>query len=204
YRLLAFINMVRGEDLDEAISLINRAISLAPRRRDIVYTLAQIQMRRKDYAAARQTALTLAGSAESDIRERANSMLENIARIEEQAAKMKAEGESDDGGASRPPAPPPPGRRFQGDQVRGFLTRIDCDEASVTLTVKTESRSFKFRAAPASRLTLVRYAPDVPTSITCGAINPARLVIVTYRSPEQPGAAGFDGEPIGVEFLKPD
>ncbi len=206
YRLLAFINMVRGENLDEAISLINRAISLAPRREDIVYTLAQIQMRRKDYVAARQTALTLTGgAAKSDIRERANSMLENIAKIEERLAKMKAEGEERGEGAPQSSTPPPlPGQRFQGDQVRGLLTRIECDDASVTLTVKTESRSFKFRTTRSGQLILVRYTPDVSTSITCGAINPAKPVIVTYRSSAQSGITDVDGEPIGVEFVKPD
>lgn len=205
YKLLAFINMVRGENLDEAIDLINRAISLAPRREDIVYTLAQIQMRRKDYAAARQTALTLAGAAaQSDIRERANSMLENIARVEEQLAKMKAESEARRDGAPQSLPPPLPGQRFQGDQVRGLLTRIDCDDASITLTVKTESRSFKFRTTLIGQLIFVRYTPDVPTSITCGAINPAKPVIVTYRGSTQSGAAPVDGEPIGVEFVKPD
>jgi tetratricopeptide (TPR) repeat protein len=205
YKLLAFIDMVQGEDLDEAISLINRAISLAPRRGDIVYTLAQIQLKRKDYAAARQTALTLLSGAKSDIRDRANSMLENIARIEENLAKMKADGASGAEGASRSSAaPPPPGQRFKGDQVRGLLTRIDCDDAGVTLTVATESRSFKFRATQSSQLVLVRYTPDVPTSIICGAINPARPVIVTYRSSAGSGHAGSDGEPIGLEFIKMD
>lgn len=206
YKLLAFINMVRGEDLDEAISLINRAISIAPHREDIVYTLAQIQLKRKDYAAARRTALTLTGGAvKSDIRERANSMLENIAKIEERLAKMKAESEARADGSPQSSTPPPlPGQRFQGDQVRGLLTRIDCDDASVTLTVKTESRSFKFRTMRAGQLILVRYTPDVPNSITCGAINPAKPVIVTYSSSAQSGAVGVDGEPIGVEFIKPD
>jgi tetratricopeptide (TPR) repeat protein len=206
YKLLAFLNMVRGEDLDEAIEFINRAISLAPRREDIVYLLAQIQMRRKDYAAARQTALALAGgAAKSDIRERANSMLENIAKIEERLAKMKAEGEArDDGSPPTSTAPPLPGQRFQGDQVRGLLTRIDCDGAIFTLTVKTESRSFRFRTGRGGQPTLVRYTPDVPTEITCGPINPARPVIVTYRAATQTGVANVDGEPIGVEFIKPD
>jgi tetratricopeptide (TPR) repeat protein len=205
YKLLAFIDLIRGEELDVAVDLINRAISLAPHREDIVYTLAQIQFKRKDYAAARQTALTLAGAAANpDVRDRASSMLENIAKIEERSAKMKDDGAARGDGADQSSPPPPPGQRFQGDQVRGLLTSIDCDDAGVTLTVKNESRSFKFRTTRLSQLTLVRYTPDVPTSIICGAINPARPVIVTYRSLARSGVPGSDGEPIGVEFMKPD
>jgi len=128
-------------------------------------------------------------------------MLENIAKIEERLAQMKAEGEARGDVQSAPPAP---GQRFQGDQVRGLLTRIDCDDAGVMLTVKTEWRSFKFRTTRVSQLVLVRYTPDVPTSIICGAINPAKPVIVTYRGSARPEAADGDGEPIGVEFVKPD
>jgi len=206
YKLLAFINLVTNENLDEAINLINRAIALAPHREDVVYTLAQIQMRKNDYAAARQTAQTLAGAAKSDIRERAANMLENIARVEDRLAKIKAESEArggrpaDDQSSTRPPLP---GRRFQGDQVRGLLTRIDCDDGGVMLTVKTESRSFKFRTARTSQLIFVRYTPEIPNSIICGPIDPARLVIVTYRGSPQSGLDNFDGEPIGVEFVKP-
>lgn len=216
YKLLAFINLVLGEDLDEAVNLINRAIALAPHREDIVYTMAQIQMRRKDYAAARQVAQKLAGGAvKADIRERAAWMIENIAKVEERMAKMKAESEAsgDHSRAADSPAPtrpPLPGQRFQGDQIRGLLTRIDCDGASITLTVKSESRFFKLRTTRTSQLIFVRYTPEIPTSITCGAINPARPVIVTYRSLPQfdlanlANLASLDGEPIGVEFVKPD
>lgn len=205
YKLLAFINLVLGEDLDEAVNLINRAIALAPHREDIVYTLAQIQMRRKDYAAARQIARALAGGAmKPGVRERANSMLENIARTEEWMAKMKAESGARGEPAPDNPAstrPPLPGQRFQGDQVRGFLTRIDCDDASVTLTVRSQSRLFKLRSLQPGQLIFIRYTPEIPTSMICGPLNPARPVIVTYRGSPQ---SNSDGEPIGVEFVKPD
>ena len=207
YKLLAFINLVLGEDLDEAVTLIKHAIRLAPDREDIVYTLAQIQMRRKDYNAARQIARPLAGGAsKSDIRELANSMIENIMKIEERMEKMRAESAAlgDQSPApDNPPAmrPPGPGQRFQGDQIRGFLTRIDCDESSITLTVKSESRLFKLHTPYPKSLIFVRFTPDIPTSVTCGPIHPARAVIVTYRHSFQ---SNFDGEPIGVEFVKPD
>jgi tetratricopeptide (TPR) repeat protein len=206
YKLLAFIDLVTNEDLDGALALITRAIELAPYRDDIVYTRAQIQMRRKDFAAARQIAQTLVeGAGKSDIRERAKFMLENISRIEERLARMKAEGVTADGPPRRPEGPRPrplgPGQRFQGDQVRGYLTRIDCDDASITLTVKSESRLFKLHTSQPGQLTFVRYTPEISNSVLCGPISPAKPVIVTYRSSPLPA---FDGEPIGVEFVKPD
>jgi tetratricopeptide (TPR) repeat protein len=207
YKLLAFIDLVLGENLDEAIDLVDRAIALAPYREDIVYTRAQIQMRRKEYNAARQTAQTLVnGARKSDIRERAKTMLENIAVIEERMARAVAEGGSSEDvsrGAYVPHVTRPlgPGRRFQGDQIRGFLTQIDCDDASITLTIKSESRLFKLHTLHPGQLSFVRYTREVPASMICGPLSPAKPVIVTYRSSAQPN---FDGEPIGVEFVKPD
>jgi tetratricopeptide (TPR) repeat protein len=207
YKLLAFINLVLGEDLDEAVKLIRRAMALAPKREDFVYTLAQIQMRQKDYGAAKQTVQALAESAvKSDVRERARSLLEVIAKVEEQVAKMKAESLSRGNGSPSSPEPassrpPLPGQRFQGDQVRGFLIRIDCDDASITLTVKSGARIFKLHTSQPGQLIFVRYTPEIPTSMICGAINPAKPVIVTYRTSTQ---SKFDGEPIGVEFVKPE
>jgi tetratricopeptide (TPR) repeat protein len=207
YKLLAFIDLVLGENLDEAIDLVNRAIALAPYREDIVYTLAQVQMRRKEYNAARQTAQTLvSGARRLDFRDRAKTMLENIAMIEERMARTAAEGAGSDVGARGPYAPHVnrplgPGRRFQGDQIRGFLTQIDCDDVSITLTVKSESRLFKLYTTHPGQLAFVRYTREVPPSMICGPLNPAKPVIVTYRSSAQPN---YDGEPIGVEFVKPD
>ncbi len=202
YRLLAFISLVLGEDLDEAANLAKRAMALAPKREDFIYTLAQIQMRQKDYLAAKRTIQPLvAGAAKSDIRQRAKSLLEVIAETEDRMAKTKAEEHLRGDGRSENTSSraPLPGQRFQGDQIRGFLTRIDCDDESITLTVKSESRFFKLHAAQRGQLIFIRYTSEIPTSITCGALNPAKPVIVTYRNSPLPG---FDGEPIGVEFVK--
>jgi tetratricopeptide (TPR) repeat protein len=207
YRLMAFINLVLNEELDEAVNLIKRAIALAPKREDFVYTLAQIQMRQKDYSGARRTAQALAdGAVKSDVRGRAKWLLEVIDQVEERMSKMKASRELRGGASPSLPEntssrPPLPGERFQGDQIRGFLTRIDCDDASITLTVKGESRYFKLHTRQPKDLIFVRYTSEIPNSVICGPLNPPKPVIVTYRASPQ---SRFDGEPIGVEFIKPD
>ena len=94
----------------------------------------------------------------------------------------------------------PPGRRFEGEQVRGLLTRMDCSDKEVTLTVISDARTFKFRAEW-GKVTLVRHTMDIPNQITCGAMTPAPQVIVTYR-PASGLKVKLDGEPVGVEFLK--
>ena len=188
YRTLAFIDMVRQENLSEAVALLQEAIRLAPRRDEFRYTLAQVYLRQKNFAAARETAAAIAEkSAGEDLRRRAGFLLESIGLAEEQARRRETE--------TKPP-PTGPGTRFEGEQVRGMLTRIDCGEKVITLTVLSEGRVYRFKAQP-GQIPFVRYTPEIPLEITCGALIPTRLVIVTYRHGE-----GQDQVPVGVEFLK--
>ncbi len=192
YRTLAFIDMVRQENLPEAVALLQEAIRLAPRRDEFRYTLAQVYLRQKNFSLARETAASIAGkSANPELRRRAAFLLESIGLAEEQARQSEAE---------KSPPPTGPGTRFQGEQVRGMLTRIDCGEKVMTLTVLSEGRIYRFKAAP-GQIPFVRYTPEIPLEITCGALIPTRLVIVTYRR-----SAGdeLDLLPVGVEFLKID
>ncbi len=213
YRQLAFINLVLGENLDEAVGLLKRAIALAPERpvrpvlEDLHYTLARVYLRQQNYAAARQTAEQIVrGGSKSVVRERAHYLLNVIAQVEEQLARAKVEsavrsGQTEAASSPANAPPPPPGKRFEGEQLRGLLTRIECTDTSVTLTVKSDARIFRFHKPKFGDLVFVRYTIEIPITITCGPITPARPVIVTYRKTSD-ASSKFDGEPVGVEFIK--
>ncbi|HEX8072315.1 MAG TPA: tetratricopeptide repeat protein [Pyrinomonadaceae bacterium] len=79
YRLLAFVNLVRGEQLDEAVALLKRAQALAPGRPDIALTLAQVYLRRQDAAAGRATLESLLrDNTNPRIRARAQALLKTL------------------------------------------------------------------------------------------------------------------------------
>lgn len=205
YKSLAFINLILRENLDEAEALLQHALELEPRRDDFAYTLAQVYTRQQKFAAARQTAEKIASAGErSDIRDRAKFLLEVIAKREEEEAFAKAEEARRQQPASQRESSDdptkPPGKRFEGEQVRGLLTKIECADSHIMLTVVSGTRAFKFRAE-AGKLTFVRHTMEIPTQITCGAMVPARQVIVTYRAGDKTKLK-IDGEPVGVEFLK--
>ncbi|HEX8844525.1 MAG TPA: tetratricopeptide repeat protein [Pyrinomonadaceae bacterium] len=109
YSLLSFINLVRGEELDESIALLKRGVALSPGRGQFSFMLAQLYMRKEDFKSARQVLEPLARSQSEDQQLRANaqSLLDSIARTEEQIARFKemqreaSEGRS--GGASMSP-----------------------------------------------------------------------------------------------------
>jgi tetratricopeptide (TPR) repeat protein len=79
YRLLAFINLVTGEQLPEAVELLRQGLKLSPGRPDLTFILAQVYLRQKDPDAARLTLQQLLNSgANPRLRARAQSLLERI------------------------------------------------------------------------------------------------------------------------------
>jgi tetratricopeptide (TPR) repeat protein len=104
YRLLAFVNLVRNEQLDESINLLKRGLSLSPGRGEFSFMLAQLYMRKEDFKSARQILEPMARNAGADQQLRANSqsLLDSIARMEEQRERFRElqSGANDSGGGS--------------------------------------------------------------------------------------------------------
>jgi tetratricopeptide (TPR) repeat protein len=91
YHLLAFINLVKNEQIDESIALLKRGMALSPGREEFSFMLAQLYMRKQDYKGARQILEPLAHGSSSDQQMRANaqSLLDSMTRMEEQMARFK-------------------------------------------------------------------------------------------------------------------
>jgi FimV-like protein len=79
YRLLAFINLVTGEQLPEAVELLRQGLKLSPGRPDLTFILAQVYLRMKETDAARTTLRQLLNSgANAALRARARTLLERM------------------------------------------------------------------------------------------------------------------------------
>lgn len=93
YNLLAFVNMVADEQLDESIELLKRAQTLSPGRQDFSFMLAQIYMHKDDYKTARALLerITQSTGAEAGLQQNARTLLNEIASMEEAEARYKAE-----------------------------------------------------------------------------------------------------------------
>jgi tetratricopeptide (TPR) repeat protein len=91
YHLLAFVDLVTGENLDEAVRLLARARALAPGNEQYAFVLAQIYLRQERYDDARKTIEPLTrDNADPQMRANAQSLLAAIQNIQEQAARFKA------------------------------------------------------------------------------------------------------------------
>jgi tetratricopeptide (TPR) repeat protein len=208
YKQLAFINLVLNLNLDEAVVLLKHALTLAPQRDDIAFTLAQVYLRQQNSTAAREIALKIVSSSEdSQSRSRAQSMLETMAKVEERLSQVNSE-KTPQANRSQPASENTnpktgPGYRFEGEQARGLLMRLDCSDQGVILILNSDSRQYRFYTPKKDQLFFVTYTRTVSHSITCGAIDPPKPVIITYRTNEGTKPE-FDGLPIGVEFIKPE
>ncbi|MDQ3820768.1 MAG: tetratricopeptide repeat protein, partial [Acidobacteriota bacterium] len=104
YHLLAFVNLVRNEQIDESIALMKRGLALSPGREEFSLMLAQLYLRKQDFKGARELLEPMVRSSSSDkqLRAHAQMLLDSIAKYEEQVADLKKRQDetADDAGGS--------------------------------------------------------------------------------------------------------
>jgi tetratricopeptide (TPR) repeat protein len=150
YRLLAFVNLSTGEQLDESIELLKRAMSLAPGEQRFSYVLAQIYMRKMDFKTARQLLEPIArNTTEPEMQAQAQAMLNELVSMEERMARFKSGGgapvpEGDGGQPSlrrrdttggtednQAAGPPAPGERRSFSSIEDVLGKPGAGEERV-------------------------------------------------------------------------
>ncbi len=228
YRLLAFVNLVEGVQLDESIVLLKRAIELVPGEQEFGYILAQIYMRKGDFKAAREVIepIALSSATSTELRARSQSLLDSIKSAEESMARYNSGKSSGDGNASPPQiivdesdeevktrtpeeamaaalqeVLPKPG---DGElRVRGQLLRIDCSSKEAAFTVLADGRTLKLSARNFQGVEFTSFVPGMANEIKCGQRKPVDEVVVVYR-PTKDAKTKIDGEVISVGFVPKD
>ncbi|MEA2173566.1 MAG: hypothetical protein QOD00_1158 [Blastocatellia bacterium] len=220
YRLLAFINLVRNEQIDESIKMMKDALALSPGKQEYSFVLAQLYMRKEEFETARQVLEPIAiNSSDPDLRAHARALIDSLKSREEQAARFKALEKdnlkmSDDGGASSQPhdekaelqsalqrvlRKPGAGE----DHARALLLNIDCGPKGIVFNFKAGERALNLRTDNFTHLTFISYTTEIAGDISCGARQPANNVVVTYRPAKDPRTK-TDGEIIAIEFVPKD
>ena len=204
--LLAGMALLAG-DLDAARDASESAAFLAPARFEDTLRLAEVFLRRKEYAKARSVLGPLMTNPRAaEIRDRVRTQLASVASAERDAAVPAS-----DAAPAAEPAPSGPSldlRRLQSGEERtaGTLARIDCDrKKGVTFHVRVESRTEEYRAARFQDVEFVSYRDDLLGEVKCGAREPEDLIYVTWKAGE-PGSAGAPAARtiVAVEFLPKD
>lgn len=208
YHLLAFVNLATGEGLEQAEAMLRQAMSMAPNREEFAFVLAQIYERRREWSKAREVLEPLRRSRNPQLRIRAEQVMKTINTTESELARLRASGllppetSSASSSASSLPQKPRLQKRFPGERVRGLLINVECNEVGNTvLTIREGERLLRFHSENLRRITFVTYVQGMGRAITCGQRNPANLVLLTYRPPNN---QQFDGEAVGIEFVPED
>jgi tetratricopeptide (TPR) repeat protein len=223
YRLLAFVNLVTGEQLDESIVLIKRGVALSPGNEEFLFVLAQLHMRKQDFVSARKVVEPLAANGSNpQIRADSQSLLGAINKIEEQMAQYRAgRDEAISASTSGSSADvsnetvvfentdpntilrqalrkPNPGET----QSEGTLVRIDCDAKGITFVIKIGDQLRKLTTSSFAQIQLRTFSADVAGEITCGPRKPEK-VVVSYVAKDNAGTK-TNGTIRSVEFVPAD
>jgi len=207
YRLLAAVNVLKGEHLDEAGALLERAISLAPSRDEYVLDLAQLHMRRNDYEAVRRVAEPIVHQGKTpELRADAKGMIQTVEIVTKRMAELNAERQSTETHTPKESLPKSPSVSEQPPpttQVRGLLTRIDCHDKGLALVIQISDRVMKLQSSAPEKIQLISAPANF--KLACGPHPSGLTVLVTYRASNISGGlkAEFDGEPLIIEFVKP-
>ncbi|HYW72094.1 MAG TPA: tetratricopeptide repeat protein [Pyrinomonadaceae bacterium] len=222
YSLLGFINAVTGEDLDESVDLLKRALALSPGRQDISLHLAQIYLRQQKFDLARQTLEPLRTAKDRRMQQQANMLLTSMKRYEEELSQYNAargsdrvviqprgngETEKEAGPESMDDALRERLRPLQaGEQrVQGSFLKMDCDKGVAYFSIQAAERPYRIRAAVLQRVELTAYTRP-SGNISCGPRKDPENVLVTFKptTDAKDVKAKIDGDAIAVEVLPKD
>jgi len=205
------------------VALLKRKLTSFPSREDFVFMLAQLYMRKEDFAAARQLIDTLSNSNDPELRHRADGLRSQLVWLEKELPRIRATtgADSDSGSSSdtqnsrdvngavvivhevdpdavlreslRKPA--------TGEiQTQATLMRIDCDAKGITFVVKIADRFHKLSTDSFSHMELITFTADAGRQVTCGLRKPEDNVVVAYV-PTSDARSKVDGVVKSVEFV---
>ena len=225
YSLLAFVNLVTQNELQETMEMLKRVLADSPHQHDLMFMLAQLYLRKEDFTAARQLIDEIIANGDADVRQRAQRLLTQLVGVEEHLARIEklkedeaqythtAPGDSNETTSLRTiehPFDPSAALReslrrpVTGEtQTQGALTRIDCDAKGITFVVKVADRLLKLNTDTFRNANIMSFSDDAGHEITCGIRKPQNNVVVAYVPLKDPRAK-VDGALKSLEFVPPD
>jgi FimV-like protein len=224
YKLMAFVNLVTGENIDNSIAAMKRLLSALPGRHDFTNILAQLYLRKDDIKTARVLLEEVTKSnASEDNRKEAEALLKQISTYEEHVARVEEVRKLDQAAgpppvvvtASEPvtqqrPANPSSYLRevlrkpAAGEtQLQARLVKIECEAKGIVFVVQTATGLLRLRTATFDDIAITTYDPKVNGEITCGPWKMPATVVVCYL-PGVNKRTKVDGVLKSVEFVPAD
>jgi tetratricopeptide (TPR) repeat protein len=225
YEMLAFVNLVRNEELDDAVTLIRTALRYQPGNQRYSMRLAEVYSRQNKLAESEAIAKKIAETTDDqDLTARAARLI-NFLREKRRYDEQLAAYDHSRGAAERvnrvETAKVPTDdelRRRQSDanlrslnaalrkplageeRFIGRVQRITCRPSSVAYTVKTSGNVFTLTSRDFNSLILKTFDGAASTvEVGCDANISQLEAVITFRS--IPMRAGSRGELVALEFV---
>jgi tetratricopeptide (TPR) repeat protein len=210
---LGFLSLVTGENLKPGGEHLKIAIRLSPQNKHFSVTLAQIQVRMKDYEGAKKTLEPLlAIDSDPALKSSAESTLKMIEYYTRPApVAPDSSGVATDADRTRDPvtissvepAPPRlirrPTLKLDGTEtIRGVLVSIECKAGKWTLLVNTKEDLVRFTVSDKDKLEFYSQDPQFEGRVNCGSVNKIAYI---YFKPIA-GQSKFAGDAVAVEFTR--
>lgn len=220
YDLYAFVNIIRNENLTEAIEYLNKSLAIAPGNQWFAIHLAEAYLGQQNFARAREIAAKINSTAgDKEIKVYAQSALRRIISTEaayeeiknyknnpqknpldreltdEELAKLRALQINESLNESLY-IPKEKEKRFIGN-----LTRIECEQQEIIFTVKSNGEFVKLKSASFDSIRFVAFSSEMAFSqIGCGEQKKQSRAVINYR-PSANANEKTSGEIISVEFV---
>jgi len=225
YNLLAFMSVVTGQGVDEAIASMKRLLTITPGRFDFMNMLAQLYLRKEDFKGAREMLERVVKSnANDEVQKHSESLLKQLDTFEAEMARLKAARGGaaparvetvvtlgqDNSTVTQPVSDPSSYLRealrkpATGEtQLQAKLVRIDCEPKSIVFVVQTANGLLRLRTESFEAIELTTYDPKINGEITCGPRKPENVVVVCYL-PSTDKRGKVDGTLKSIEFVPAD
>jgi tetratricopeptide (TPR) repeat protein len=195
YNLLAFVSVVTGQGIDEAITSMKKVLSISPGRHDFMNMLAQLYMRKQDFKSARGLLEQVVKSNVSEEeRKHAEQLLDGIVTYE--SAMAQIEETKKRGGdvrvemaQSAPEQPTDPSSYLRevlrvpkdGEtQLQGTLLKIECGAKGIVFVVRSGTELLRLATKTFDDIEITTYDPKIGGEITCGPRKPESVVVVCF------------------------
>jgi len=204
YSLLAFVNVITGQGLDESIEQMKHVLSISPGRHDFMNMLAQLYMRKEDFKSARPLLEQVVKSnASEEERAHAQQLLDGIGTYEkamtevQEARKRGYDVRTEqvtvatgpDSAQSTPQQPTDPSSYLRevlrtptaGEtQLQGTLVKIECGAKGIVFVVRSGTQLLRLVTKTFADIEITTYDPKVNGEITCGPRKPESTVVVCF------------------------
>ena len=225
YHLLAFVNLVTNEQIDESIAMIKKAVALSPGSEEFLFVLAQLYMRKENFDEALKVVRPLAATgADPNIRSGAQAFLKGISSMQEQMARLRSAREQQQpesldqpvinaNASGQPPTEKIDPSSYLRDALRkpdagetqseGSLVRIDCAANVIVFVVRVGDRQLKLKTDSFENVDITTFSSDVAGEISCRARKQQNAVVVCYV-PSSDTRTKTDGVIRSIEFVPQD